>query len=729
MRKHVLPTLAVLCLFAQFAAAQDPRLRKAEEAMQLLQYAEAAKLYEELLPKYNTPLTRAYLAEAYRKNQQYDKAIEHYAQIKDWAQLAPEYLLYYAKALLQAASCVEAQSVYDRYLERKPLDARAPMLRDVCAALEQLRTQPNDTFTLFPTNFNTAFHEMAPAYYGNSLVFASNSLSANGEFLDLLLAQDPASPQPPVPFTAELNTPLHEATATFSADMSRIFFTRSREVKFPAQSRVVPLNILTATRQDDGKWSKPESLNLADAPYSAAHPCLSPDGARLYFSSDLPNGFGGKDLYYSDWNGSAWGKPVNLGPDINTEGDELFPSLGPNNLLYFSSDGHLGLGGHDLFAAEMISAGTWGRVQNLGLPFNSEEDDFAIAWAPDGNAGFLSSNRAGGQGGDDIYGFRRLYHVLQLEFTDALSGRSLVPADLTSDCGAVASNPYLRLPVEGCCQITVQAEGYENLSRQICANEPGLLDKSACRIALAPEKIYTLQGSITDQQSAQPLAGAAVHVFDQTGALFAALVSDANGQFSANLPKGKCFAFKVEKGDYFARTLDERICTEGSQTLYVLDVALQPFWISATQARRNLANMTAPIKGVFLAGTPTGSEKAAPFQLQIYYNQFSAEIREDAIPEMQRLLQLLKDNPKVVLEISAHTDARGDASFNQRLSQKRAEAVVKWLTDRGVERNRLRARGYGESRPVNHCKDGITCSEAEHQRNRRTEFRVVEVLR
>lgn len=729
MRKHVLPAVAALCLFAQMAAAQDPRLRKAEEAMRLLQYAEAAKLYEELLPKNNTPQIRAYLAEAYRKNQQYDKAVEHYAQIKDWAQLAPEYLLYYAKALLQTTSCAEAQLIYDQYLERKPLDARAPMLRDVCTALEQLRAQPNDAFAVFPVGFNSSYHEMAPAYYGNSLVFASNSLSAKGEFLDLLVAQNPTGSEASAPFAPELNTPLHEATATFSADMSRIFFTRSREVKTPVESRVVPLDILTATRQDDGKWSKPESLNLTDAAYSAAHPCLSADGARLYFSSDLPNGLGGKDLYYSDWNGSAWGKPVNLGPEVNTEGDELFPSLGPDGRLYFSSDGHLGLGGHDLFAAEMISTGAWGRVQNLGPLFNSPEDDFAIAWAPDGNAGFLSSNRAGGQGGDDIYGFRRLYHVLALEFADALNGRSIAPANLTSDCGATESNPRLRLPVEGCCQITVQAPGYESLSRRICANEPGLSGQQTCRIALEPEKIYTLQGSVNDQQSEQPLAGAAVHIFDQAGALFAALVSDADGRFAVNLPKGKCFAFKVEKGDYFARTLDERICTEGSQTHYVLNVALQPFWISNTQTRRNLANMTAPAKGVFLTGTPTGSEGVAPFQLQIYYNQFSAEIREDAIPEMQRLLQLLKDNPKVVLEISAHTDSRGDASFNQRLSQKRAEAVVKWLTDRGIERNRLHAKGYGESRLVNHCKDGVTCSEAEHQRNRRTEFRVVEVLR
>ncbi len=729
MRKHILLALAVLCLFAQVAVAQDPRLRKAKEAMRLLQYAEAAKLYEELLPKYDTPQTRAHLAEAYRKNQQYDKAVEHYAQIKNWGQLAPEYLLYYAKALLKTASCAEAQSVYDQYLERKPLDARAPMLRDVCAALEQLRAQPNDAFTLFPVGFNSSYHEMAPAYYGNSLVFASNRLSAKGDFLDLIVAKDPASTESLAPFATELNTPLHEATATFSADMSRVFFTRSREVKTSLESRIVPLDILTATRQSDGKWSKPESLNLTDAAYSAAHPCLSADGTRLYFSSDLPNGFGGKDLYYSDWNGSTWGKPVNLGPEINTEGDELFPALGPDNRLYFSSDGHLGLGGHDLFAAEMIGPSAWGRVQNLGLLFNSAEDDFAIAWAPDGNAGFLSSNRTGGQGGDDIYGFKRLHYVLALEFTDALNGRSIAPTSVASDCGATTLHPRLRLPVEGCCSITVQAEGYESLSRQICANESGLPGKSAYRIALEPEKVYTVQGSVMDQQSEQPLTGAAIHVFDQAGALFAVLVSGADGHFAANLPRGKCFTFKVEKGNYFARTLDERICTEGNQTLYVLNVVLQPFWISAAQMRRNLANTTALAKGVFLAGTPTGLEETAPFQLQIYYNRFSAEIREDAIPEMQRLIQLLKDNPKVVLEISAHTDARGDASFNQRLSQKRAEAVVKWLTDRGIESSRLFAKGYGESRLVNHCKDGVACSEAEHQRNRRTEFRVVEVLR
>lgn len=725
MRKRILLLLAGCYLSAVAASAQDLRIRKAEEAMQSLQYQEAIRLYEEILSKKPDQALQLSLAEAYRKNQDYERAAAAFAQVQDWAQAAPEYLVQYGRVLMQTESCTAAQPVFDNFIERKPFDPRVNELRDVCAYLSRIRTQNEDIFTVSPAAFNSSFNEMAPAIFGSGLVFASNSQSLKGEFLDLFYADNPAEDASTRPFAAELNTKLHEATASFSSGLDRMFFTRSRETTTPIiDSRIVPLEILTATRQPDGAWSKPEALNLSDPAYSAAHPCLSPDGNRLFFSSDRPGGFGGKDIYYAEWTGTSWAPPVNLGPDINTEGDELYPFLHADNRLFFSSDGHIGLGGIDIFFAEQKTDGAWSPVENMGAPFNSTHDDFALVFSPGGLSGFFSSNREGGAGGDDIYRFQRLFFDLELSVQDAVTGQIIEEPGMQSDC-TIQGNK-LRVAANGCCDLTASAAGYESARLQICGKDidPQYVS-SPWPVKLEAEKIYTLSGTVADENTGTPLAGAAIHVFDPAGQLALALVSDQDGRFSSRLPAKTCYSFKVEKGDYFARTLDEKVCAQGSTTLYVLDVLLQPFWISAAQANRQLRGVEPSAKGVFLTGTATGADDKVPFLLQIYYDQFSAFIRQDALPEMERLWKLLEDNPNIVIEISSHTDSRGDKSFNQRLSQKRAENVVKWLIDRGVERKRLVAKGYGESRPVNRCVDGVTCPDSEHQFNRRTEFRVV----
>ncbi len=725
MRKRVLPIIALWCLILSTASAQDPKLRKAEEAMQTLQYREAIRLYEEVLAKAEDQQVRICLAVAYRKNQEYERAAAAFAQVSDWTQATPECLLQYGRVLMQMQSCAEAQPVFDAFIERRPYDSRVDQLRDVCASQERIRNKNQGLFEVFPAGFNTAANEMAPSFYGEELVFASVGSSPNGEFLDLFKALDPFQQGQPMPFAPELNTRFHEATATFTADLSRIFFTRSRETaSLVSDTRIVPLEIMSSTRKPDGAWAAPEPLQLTDPMHSAAHPCLSPDGNRLYFSSDLPGGYGGKDLYYTDWTGSAWSAPTNLGPEINTEGDEIFPFFGADNRLYFSSDGHLGIGGHDIFYTTAKAYGVWGEVQNLGAPFNSPEDDFAFVLAPGGNSGFFSSNRAGGAGGDDIYGFRRLFGLLELSFEDASSGNPVPGVNAQSDCEGLRNSNTLRLPLESCCTISVEAPGYDANTREICGSQADIDFSRPYKIALQKEKVYTLQGKISDQHTGAPLSGASIRIFSKAAELLTEVVADDSGTFSIRLPKNQCYTFKVNKADYFARTLDEVVCAKGDQTVYALEVQLQPFWISASSSKHPSVGASAS-KGVFLTGAATGNDQVAPFLLQIYYNQFSTQIREDAMPEMERLLRLLEDNPSVVLEISSHTDSRGDTGFNQRLSQKRAEGVVKWLIERGIDGSRLVAKGYGESRPVNRCSDGVTCPDSEHQFNRRTEFRVL----
>lgn len=717
MRKHVhLIAVVAICLWASASYAQEAKIRRAEEAVRLLRYKEAIQLYEEVLAKKEDVQVRLSLAMAYRKLQDYERAAATFSKIKDWSSIPSDYMLQYGCVLVRAESCEDAQLWFNAYLERNPHDSRAPMFRNACAAMQQLMTCNEGLYEVFPMPFNTAQSEMAPAIYGDKLVFASDRHTEQGLFLDLFIADRFDSTVQVQVFAPELNTRLHEATAFFNSN--QIFFTRSRTgSKYVTDSRIVPLEIMTARLGTDNRWTDVQPIPLTDPAYSAAHPFLSDNGRRLYFSSDMPGGFGGKDLYYVEKTSMGWGPPINLGPEINTRGDEIFPFIGPDNRLYFSSDGHPGLGGQDIVVSTLLPNGNWTNGENIGTPFNSQYDDFSFTMASDGLSGYFASTRPGSQGRDDIYGFKLLYRQLSLSFQNSVTGASIEGAAVKTRCDMLPNNS-LRVPVYACCNLKISAPGYDDASLEICGDNAQIDYSRPFAVALQPERKYTLRGMATDGYTGALLPNAVVLIFEG-GNYFQSVVSGADGYFMCELPKNKCYTFKVEKGDYFARSLTDTICTTGTTFDFSIQSILQPFRAGSSSPA------SGPSKGVFTPGTPTGDDRDAPFVLQIYYDLHSTRFRDDNLPEMERLLRLLQDNPGISVEISSHTDTRGEAGFNLRLSQKRADLVVEWLISKGIDRRRLTSRGYGETRPVNRCTDGVTCPESEHQRNRRTEFRVL----
>ncbi len=719
MRKHVhLIAIAAICLWASASHAQEAKIRKAEDAVKLLRYKEAIQLYEEVLAKKEDLQVRLSLALAYRKLQDYERAASTFSKIKDWSNISADYMLQYGCVLVRSESCGDAQTWFNAYLERNPHDSRAPMFRNACAAMQQLMTCNEGLYEVFLLPFNSPQSEMAPMIYGDNLVFASDRNAEQGAFLDLFVANRIDSSAEAQVFASELNTRLHEATAFFNKSGDQIFFTRSRTgSKYVTDSRIVPLEIMTAGLNSSKQWADVQPIPLTDPAYSAAHPFLSANERRLYFSSDMPGGFGGKDLYYSEKTSMGWGPPINLGPEINTRGDEIFPFIGPDNRLYFSSDGHPSLGGQDIMVSTLQPNGNWTNGENLGTPFNSTYDDFSFIMAPDGLSGYFASSRPGGPGRDDIYGFKLLYRQLSLAFQNSVTGEAVEGATLKTRCDMLP-NSSLRVPVYACCNITVSAPGYDDTAVEICGDDAQVDYSRPYPIALQPERKYTLRGTTTDGYTGAPLSNAVVLVFE-AGNYFNSVVSGSDGAFMCELPKNKCFTFKVEKGDYFARSMPDTICTTGKTYEFSLQSALQPFRVNASRIS------SGPAKGVFVPGIPTGDDREAPFVLQIYYDLHSTRFRDDNLPEMQRLQRLLQDNPNISVEISSHTDTRGEPDFNLRLSQKRAELVVEWLIGKGIDGRRLTAKGYGETRPVNHCLDGVTCPESDHQLNRRTEFRVL----
>ena len=324
----------------------------------------------------------------------------------------PEDYYYYAMLLKSDGKYDEANKCMDRFNDLKPEDWRA---KDYASNKNKLPNllKDNGSFKIDHLNINTDAEDFAPCFYKNKIVFASTGANPdllkrtynwnNKPFLDMYVSDvDGNQLKSPEKFDKTLNGKLHDGPASFSKDGNYMAFTRNN-YDTKRKDKVVNLQICFSSYKD-GKWSEPEPFILNSALYSVGHPCLSADGNTMYFSSDMPGGFGGTDIYKvtKDEKG-IWSKAENLGNQVNTEGDELFPYYDENNKkLYFSSNGRFGLGGQDIFICEIKGSGI-GRVYNAGSPLNTQYDDFAVIVDGLTNKGYFSSNRSGGSGDDDIY--------------------------------------------------------------------------------------------------------------------------------------------------------------------------------------------------------------------------------------------------------------------------------------------------------------------------------------
>lgn len=282
-----------------------------------------------------------------------------------------------------------------------------------------LAEKKSERFVVGILNINSRHSEYAPSFYNGELVFASsrntNSFtkivdeSSEQPFLDLYVTVNTSGKRNTERLKGGVNTKFHESSATFSKDGKTVYFTRNNRAKRISKEGKILLTIYKAT-YENGKWRHEEELPFGSDTYSIAHPALSPDGKFLYFASDMPGSFGKSDLYVVElYEDGSYGKPKNLGSEINTPGRETFPFISDKGNLFFASDGHLGYGGLDIFMTLPqidIYGGT--QVYNLGEPINSFEDDFTFIINEESNVGFFASNRRGGFGGDDIYGFKQL---------------------------------------------------------------------------------------------------------------------------------------------------------------------------------------------------------------------------------------------------------------------------------------------------------------------------------
>lgn len=519
-------------------------------------------------------------------------------------------------------------------------------------------------------------------------------------------------------FGQSLNTKYHEGPATFTKDGSRAIFTRNNYTngKYRESSDGINKLKLYTAEQINGTWKDIQEMEFNSDEYSTGHPALNPTDQLLYFVSDMPGGFGGTDIYVSRWEGSKWGKPLNLGDKVNTKGNELFPFVDEKGNLYFSSDGHAGLGDLDIFYAPLTEDGRYAKmVQNLGEPINSNKDDFGVVTDGERKSGYFSSNRRNGGADDDIYRFKRegpLYPCRELlvAVIDAQSKTPLVNAQLAiENADNTTDRRELRTDSVGTVRMCLDAdnefrflastEGYLDnkvgfSTRQLQDDQPSrieiLLDKP--KVVEAPASGLgnnQLRGRVTTQTDKKPIAGVKVVLRNNCDSTLQEAVTGEDGYYTFMTKPGCDYTLEAMKDDM--GTMGSKINKEGAGS---------------------------PDLVMFKKGDVIKVDN-------IYYNLNKFNIRRDAAVELDKLVVLMKKYPSMKIEMRSHTDSRSSAAYNKTLSSNRAKAAVAYLKSKGIKAPRLVAKGYGEDLLVNGCKDGVNCAEEEHQQNRRTEIKIL----
>jgi outer membrane protein OmpA-like peptidoglycan-associated protein/tetratricopeptide (TPR) repeat protein len=419
MEKRLLPLLAILLIIQIDGSAQ---IAKANRLFARFDYTNAIPFYKKVIDKNKNGTSEAMqrLADCYRLTSNFTEAATWYGKVVANPNADPESYFYYGQALRSNGNSSLALEQFKKFAELKPNDPRGAKFTAIINQTDNWKSLPRKYNVKNAEKLNSANSEFSPVYYRDGIMFASDRRT-NGEFdktygwtgaeylnvffADAHLQADTTYTfSDPKLFSGKVNEPFHDGPAAFNKNFSLIFFTRSEMKKGDIDSTRFYTNRLKlySSAFDGTKWGDVVPFPYNNENYSVGHPALSADGNTLYFVSDMPGGQGGTDLYMSKHTNEGWAKPINLGSTLNTSGNEMFPDLHNDSILYFSSNGLPGLGGLDIFRSSTIR-NTWSKPANLLAPLNSPADDFGIIFSADENAGIFSSNREGGKGNDDLY--------------------------------------------------------------------------------------------------------------------------------------------------------------------------------------------------------------------------------------------------------------------------------------------------------------------------------------
>ena len=547
--------------------------------------------------------------------------------------LEEAYLLRYSQTLKASGKTKQAETLYDQFLS-------------VSGILNEEFTSSSDYLNIIEKNSDRYTIEVLPinsegidygAFIFNKTLYFSSSRSlgkketidawSNKPFLDIYEVkynEGENTYEDPLPLEGDINTRFHECSPVITKDGNTMYFTRTNSTPRIKKSKKesVQLKIYRATKVE-GQWTNIEDLSINGDNYSNAHPVLSPDETILYFVSDMPSSLGETDLYAVPIkNDGTIGKPKNLGPKINTKGRESFPYITKDNELYFSSDGHFGLGGYDIFYIDLKVTGR--QLLNVGAPINGAADDYAFFINNKSKKGFFSSNRSET---DNIYSFNEtipIKEILEAEFS----------------------------------------------------------------------------GRVVDNETGQPIPNTTIAIESEDKTIKYQVITGEDGHFQTTLNKFKSHTITVTNKDFEPTD----VFLEKGKEAYKKDFKL--------------------VRNVFKISKDNTTDLSKVLNVKhIYFDLDKATIKEEAKIELEKIVAAMQQYPNLKIDIRSHTDSRASKAYNMVLSNKRAQATIDYLVNRGIDKSRLSGRGYGESQLLNTC---TICTEEQHSRNRRSEFIVIQ---
>ena len=640
MKNFILLYITIISVFSFNSYAQKSKITTADKKYDNYAYIKAVNTYERVAEKgYKSEDMFQKLGNSYYFNGELDKAAKWYGELFTMnPNQESEYCYRYAQSLKAVGQPEKANEMMEIFHQKASDDTRGKLFEKNKNYLDQIKAN-SGRYKIEDAGINSKYSDYGSAFYGNKLVFSSardtGSLGqrkhtwTNQHFTNLYFSDlgEEQTLGKVTKFSKKINSKFNESTPVFTKDGKTMYFTRNNYLdgkKGKDGNKVTLVKIYKASFENDS-WDKITELPFDSDQYSVAHPALSPDEKTLYFASDMPGTLGQSDLFKVKINeDGSFGTPESLGNEINTEGRETFPLVTDENELYFASDGHLGLGGLDVFVSKMNPDGTFGEVQNVGDGINSPKDDFAYLIDTKSRKGFVTSNRDGGQGYDDIYKF--------------LETRKLQ-----------------------------------------CLQE--------------------LYGNVTDLATSQILPETKMSLFDNEFKLLNTTVTDQAGNYTFAVECGKTYNVRAAKQDYITKEQKIVIAKENGRTNL-------PFALEKDVCKVAVGDDLGKCFGIKM----------------IYFDLDKYNIRSEAALDLEKILDVLNQNPTMKLDIRSHTDSRASFKYNEVLSENRAKSTINWLMKNGVAPSRLTGKGYGETQLVNQCADDVKCTEEEHQMNRRSEF-------
>lgn len=894
-----LQKILLLFILAAIAVPVSAQIRRGDRFFKKGDYARAIPAYEKGLRKHNDARAMENLANAYRITRNYVKAEEWYAKtVTANPNCNPMVHFYYGMSLKNNGKIPEARAELMKFMNQDPQNKLG---KEQVEALDNIQVWLSQSPLYAVHNvegLNSPESDISPAIFNNGLLFVSDRGEKdvlNGEnagsgraFYAIyysnkkLEVEDSVTFGKPKKLSKVINKDFHNGPVSVTADGKTMAFNRVNHKLALASKNYVNRPQIFFAEKKGNSWRNVQPFQYNSDAYSCSHPALSADGTKLYFSSDMPGGQGGFDIYVCNKEGSGWSLPQNLGAAVNSPGNEVFPYVRKDGVLFFSSDGHGGMGGLDIFSSAQEN-GVWGEAANQGVPLNGATDDFGMTFNEDGTRGYFTSDRAGGKGSDDVYSFKvtaafvnirgkllasksvneimpntkvelltkdgkllkttttdaqgnfrfdnlpsdQNYIVRLNEEDPALQGKpkyymaddknNLVrvtvmdevggkftfqnmPVDPTAPPQLLADDEYLTIagnlisdgnPPTAIANTKVDLKDEQgNVVQETTTNEFGafafthvppdksyivamaegedpklspnstvsITNKSGTNVMTThpdakgkfefhilstdkntismmsveePELRLDMRGTLTGADSAHTvLPNTKLNVLNDQGNVVATTTTDEKGYFNfVNLPADQAYIMSVENvpdpglaalgklyvrddkgkvvktlrmgqnGKFEFRVVPNDLTTIGY--VYVEDPWLRVLQMKAKQNQDSLLIIE-----------------------NIYYDYGSAVILPTAELTLAKVVKVMQLDPSITIEISSHTDSRADKQYNQRLSQKRAQNVVDYLVKHGIDRSRLTAVGYGETRLLNRCSDGVDCTEEEHAKNRRTEFKI-----